>query len=116
MDGSRGYLLHEGLASIWKTVARANEYVQSSQPWALAKAPERREALLAVLGTLGRSLARQAIAIAPFMPTKAQALWEALGAPGSVHDRRWPTLVSVDATGWRVTKGAALFPREEVAG
>ncbi|MBC7841816.1 MAG: methionine--tRNA ligase [Gemmatimonadaceae bacterium] len=115
MDGSRGYLLHEGLASIWKTVARANEYVQSSQPWALAKAPEQREELLQVLGTLGRSLARQAIAIAPFMPSKAQALWEALGAPGTVHTRPWPTLAAVDAAGWRVTKGAPLFPREESA-
>ncbi len=115
MDGSRGYLLHEGLASIWKTVARANEYVQSSQPWALAKVPEQREALLAVLGTLGRSLARQAVAIAPFMPSKAQALWVALGAPGDVHERRWPTLAPVDPAGWRVTKGAALFPREETA-
>jgi len=115
MDGSRGYLLHEGLSAIWKTTARANEFVQSSQPWALAKLPERRDALLAVLGTLGRSLARQAIAIAPFMPTKAQALWEALGAPGSVHAQRWPTLARVEAAGWRVTKGAALFPREEPA-
>jgi methionyl-tRNA synthetase len=114
MDGSRGYLLHEGLASIWKTVARANEYVQASAPWALAKDPAQRDALLGVLGTLGASLARQAIAIAPFMPSKAQALWETLGAPGSVHARRWPTLAPVDATGWRVTKGEPLFPREEV--
>ncbi len=113
MDGSRGYLLHDGLAAIWRTTARANEYVQSSQPWALAKVPEQRDALLAVLGTLGRSLARQAIAIAPFMPTKAQALWATLGAPGDVHQRRWPTLSAVDAAGWRVTKGDGLFPREE---
>ncbi len=113
MDGSRGFLLHEGLAAIWKTVARANEYVQVSQPWALAKVAESRGELMNVLGTLGRSLARQAVAIAPFMPTKAQELWEALGAPGSVHERRWPTLRPVDAAGWCVTKGAALFPREE---
>ena len=112
MDGSRGYLLHEGLASIWKTVARANEHVQLMQPWALAKSPETRGALLDVLGTLGRSLARQAIAVAPFMPGKAQKLWEALGAPGEVSQRLWPTLSLVDAAGWRVTKGEALFPRE----
>jgi len=105
--------LHEGLAAIWRTTARANEFVQSSQPWALAKVPQQREALLTILGTLGRSLARQAIAIAPVIPTKAQALWEALGAPGSVHDCRWPTIAPVDAAGWRVTKGEALFPREE---
>ena len=115
MDGSRGYLLHDALAAIWRTIARANEYVQSSQPWALAKTPEHREQLLQVLGALGRSLARQAIVIAPFMPGKAQALWESLGAAGSVHDRRWPTVAPVDAAGWHVTKGAALFPREEAA-
>ncbi|HYW50808.1 MAG TPA: methionine--tRNA ligase [Gemmatimonadaceae bacterium] len=115
LDGSRGYLLHDALAAIWRTTARANEYVQSSQPWALAKVPEQRDALLNVLGTLGRSLARQAIAIAPFMPTKAQALWEVLGAPGLVADRRWPTLEPVDAAGWRVSKGEPLFPREEPA-
>jgi len=114
MDGTRGYLLHEGLSAIWRTVARANEFVQSSQPWALAKVPEQREALLVVLGLLGRSLARQAIAIAPFMPAKAQALWDALGAHGSVRDRQWPTLEPVDAASWRVTKGDALFPREEL--
>ena len=113
MDGSRGYLLHEGLAAIWRTTARANEFVQSSQPWALAKQESSREALLSVLGTLGRSLARQAVAVAPFMPAKAQALWEALGAPGDVHAQRWPTLAPIDAASWRVTKGAALFPREE---
>ena len=112
MDGSRGYLLHEGLAAIWRTTARANEFVQASQPWALAKDAEKRAELLSVLGTLGRSVARQAIAIAPVMPTKAQALWAALGAPGSVHERRWPTLAPVEAAGWRVTKGEPLFPRE----
>ena len=114
LDGSRGYLPNDALAAIWRTIARANEYVQSSQPWALAKAPESRETLLAVLGTLGRALARQAIAIAPFMPAKAQTLWTAIGAPGKVSARRWPTLEPVDASGWRVTKGEALFPREEV--
>jgi methionyl-tRNA synthetase len=114
LDGSRGYLLHEALGAIWKTVARANEFVQASQPWALAKVPESRDALLQVLGTLGRALARQAVAIAPFMPGKAQSLWQALGAPGSVHGQRWPTLAVVDAAGWRVAKGAVLFPREEL--
>jgi methionyl-tRNA synthetase len=115
MDGSDGFLLHEGLACIWKTVARANEYVQSSAPWTLAKDPANTESLLQVLATLGRALARQAIAIAPFMPTKAQELWQALGAPGSVHDRRWPTIDAVECAGWRVAKGEPLFPREEPA-
>jgi methionyl-tRNA synthetase len=106
-------MLHESLAAIWRTVARANEHVQLSAPWTLAKSPATRDALLHVLGVLGRALARQAVAIAPFMPSKAQALWETLGAPGSVHSVPWPTLAPIDAAGWIVAKGAALFPREE---
>ena len=36
LDGSRGYLLHEALAQVGRSVQRANEYVQSSAPWTLA--------------------------------------------------------------------------------
>ena len=114
MDGSQGYLLHRGLEAIWRSVARANEYVQSSAPWTLAKDPARRAELEAVLASLVRALARQAVCIAPFMPTKAQELWAQLGAPGTVNAQRFAALPSLDAAGWSVRKGAPLFPKEEV--
>ena len=63
-------------------VARGNEFVQSSQPWALAKNPETRAQLESVLAAIMRQLARHAIHLAPFMPTKAQELWEQLGGRG----------------------------------
>ncbi len=112
MDGSAGYLLHDALAAIWRTVARANEYVQARAPWTVAKDPARTDELHAILGTAARALARMAVAVAPVMPGKAAELWGALGGPGDVHARRWPTLEHPDPTGWRVTKGAPLFPRE----
>jgi methionyl-tRNA synthetase len=49
------------------------------------------------------------------MPTKAQAVWEQLGAPGAVVDQRLPALETLDPSGWKVTKGAPLFPREAPA-
>jgi methionyl-tRNA synthetase len=113
MDGSRGFLLHDGLAALWRTIARANEYTQLMQPWALAKDPAARQALDDVLASLMRQLVRQAILVAPFMPEKAELLWTALGGTGSVHDRRFAELATIDPTGWRVSKGAALFPRPE---
>ncbi len=112
MDGSEGYRLHEALAAVWRTVARANEYVQARAPWTVAKDPARAEELATILGTAARALARMAIAVAPAMPGKASELWAVLGGPGDVHARRWPTLEAPDPTGWRVTKGAPLFPRE----
>ena len=113
MDGTRGYLVHQALEATWRTVARANEYVQSRQPWTVARDDARRDELLAILGTTVRALARMAIAIAPVMPARAQALWSMLGAPGDVHAQPWPTLAVPDPAGWRVTKGAPLFPREQ---
>ena len=111
MDGSRGYLPHEALAQLWRTVSRANEYVQASAPWTLAKDPARRAELEHVLHTLVRRLARQAVYVSPFMPNKAQALWRQLGAPGDVSAVRFDAASALDPAGWRVARGEALFPR-----
>lgn len=110
LDGTRGFLLHEALGRAMACVARGNEYVQSAQPWALARAGADAE-LDRVLSSLVRQLARQAVMFAPFMPDKADALWSQLGAPGSVHDQRFDALATVDAAGWRVARGEALFPK-----
>ena len=111
MDGRRGFLLHEGLKRVMACVSRGNEFVQSSQPWALAKNPESRAQLESVLAAIIRQLARHAIHLAPFMPTKAQELWLQLGASGRVEDFRFAAVHSLDVTGWRVEKGASLFPK-----
>jgi methionyl-tRNA synthetase len=113
MDGSRGYLLHEALRVAWRSVTRANEYTQTMQPWALAKKSESCAQLEHVLASLGRQLARLAVLASPFMPTKSQELWESLGGPGEVSAQRLAALERLDPAGWRVTKGPALFPRDQ---
>ncbi|GAC1651143.1 MAG: methionine--tRNA ligase [Gemmatimonadaceae bacterium] len=111
MDGPRGYILHEGLEAVWRTVSRANEYVQRTAPWGLARDPSKGGELDAILSALVRSLARQAVCLYPFMPGKAEALWGQLGAPGSVSAQRFATLETLDVGGWQVKKGEGLFPR-----
>jgi methionyl-tRNA synthetase len=111
MNGSRGFLLHEGLRRVMATATRGNEFVQSSQPWALAKNPEKRAELHTVLAAIVRQLARHAIHLAPFMPEKAQELWQQIGGTGAVNDQRFANVASLDVTGWRVAKGAPLFPK-----
>ncbi len=114
MDGSRGYLLHEALQRAMACVGRGNEYVQTMQPWTLAKGDDAdsRRGLDHVLSSLVRQLGRQAVLFAPFMPGKAQAVWEQLGGPGTVHEQRFDLLASLDAVGWTVKKGASLFPKD----
>ncbi len=113
MDGSQGYPLHEALRAVWLTVARGNEYVDRRAPWKLAKDPAAAEALDATLGTLVRQLARQCVALQPFMPGKAQALWAQLGGPGAVADQRFGAFDALDPAGWRVARGDPLFPKAE---
>jgi methionyl-tRNA synthetase len=114
MDGSRGFLLHEGLRHVLALVQGANFLVQTSRPWELAK-QGRDEELDAVLGHCVRQLATIAVLLAPFMPEKAEELWRQLGGPGAAADQRFPTLHRLDPSGWRVRKGEALFPREQKA-
>ena len=111
MDGSRGYLLHEALQAVWRTVSRANEYVDRQAPWKLARDPSRAEELAAVLSALVRSLARQAVYLTPFMPAKTQELWEQLGAPGHAASQRFATLGTLDPAGWTVMRAEPLFPK-----
>ena len=111
MSGESGYRLQDALAAVWKCVAHGNEFVGKQAPWAMAKDPARSAELDATLSTLIRSLARQTVALAPFMPGKTAELWKALGAPGVVHDMRFDMLATLDPSGWRVKKPDALFPR-----
>ncbi len=113
LDGSRGYLLHDALRSVWSTVARGNEFVDRRAPWKLAKDPARRGELEATLASLVRQLARHAVHLYPFMPARSEELWAQLGAPGALSERRFADVASIDPTGWRVSKGAPLFPRPE---
>lgn len=115
MDGGRGFLLHEGIRRALASVARGNEFVQATQPWALAKSPARRSELETALGSLARALARQCVMLYPFMPRKITELWSQLGAPGRVEDQRFDALMRLDATGWTVRKGEPLFPKPVTA-
>ncbi|MDQ8146105.1 MAG: methionine--tRNA ligase [Gemmatimonadota bacterium] len=113
MAGRRGFPVHEALEAVVRTVGRANQLIQDAKPWVLAKDPAQREALDGVLATLARQLARQAVYLAPFMPQKAEALWQALGGPGTAGGTTFAAADTLDCTGWRVTKGEGLFPRPE---
>jgi methionyl-tRNA synthetase len=113
LDGSRGYLCHQALENIARVTTRANLFIQQSQPWTLAKDPANTAELDVVLAALARSLARQAVALAAFMPGKAEALWTQLGGPGTAVSVPYAGLATLSAAGWRVTKGEGLFPRPE---
>ncbi|HEU4642696.1 MAG TPA: methionine--tRNA ligase [Gemmatimonadaceae bacterium] len=116
-----GQLLHEALAAAFRIVSAANGYVDQKAPWKLAKDPAQRAELERTLAVLAHVLARLAVLLSPFMPSKAEALWMQLGAPSPL-DRTTALRADVevadrlDPSGWRVVKGEGLFPRDKVGG
>jgi methionyl-tRNA synthetase len=115
LDGSRGFLLHEGLQAVWRMVARGNEYVDRQAPWKQAKDPAQSASLDETLASLLRQLARFAVLLHPYLPGKSAELWRQVGGTGELADQRFSALMDLDATGWQVSKGDPLFPKEREA-
>ncbi|HUG01659.1 MAG TPA: methionine--tRNA ligase [Longimicrobiales bacterium] len=104
------YLLHEGLQAAFDLASAANGFVTSSEPWALAKDPDRSRQLDAVLHALARAIATLATMLAPFMPEKMTSLANRLGLPGV------PSLTELERlklNGKKVERGDILFPRPD---
>jgi len=90
-------------------IGTLNRYVDTEQPWALAKAPEKAGRLKTVLYTLAESLRVLGIVLAPFVPDAAGKIRGALGQSGEpqLADAQWGRL----AAGTSVQKLSGLFPR-----
>jgi methionyl-tRNA synthetase len=105
------FAFHRALAAIWEFIGVVNRYVDTTQPWALAKNPARRPALNRTLCTMADALGYLGIVLDPFLPEAAAKIRAALG------DTRTPALR--DAVVGRVTavpavqKLSGLFPRIE---
>jgi methionyl-tRNA synthetase len=102
--------LRGGAESAWSLVSAANLFVQQTAPWALAKAGKESE-LDAALGALARALGRLAVLTTPFIPGKAQALWELLGMEGEVARTTWSVAEHPGVAGHTVRPPEVLFPK-----
>ncbi len=71
--------LHEGLDAAMSIVRAANAFIDTEQPWKLARDPESQERLDDVLAALVRGLATTAVMLEPFIPGKAAEMWRRLG-------------------------------------
>jgi methionyl-tRNA synthetase len=121
-----GVLLHDALAALWEFVGAANRYVDSEQPWVLAKAAkagdEAAARLRGVLGDLVEGCRLLALAAAPFLPATAPRVLAQLGYDfpyGSDGNGGPPLLETLRWGAWAGRSGTLgsaepLFPRLEV--
>ena len=102
--------LRGGADATWELVAAANLFVQQTAPWALAKAGKDRE-LEETLAALARALIRLAVLASPFMPAKAQSLWEMLGLEGQVTRASLQSVEQPALGGRKIQRTEVLFPK-----
>jgi methionyl-tRNA synthetase len=104
-----GFAFQRALASIWEFVSVLNRYVDTEQPWALAKDPAKQGRLRTVLNELGQALRCLGFVLDPFLPDAAGKIRTALSltAEPRLSDAAWGGL---DA-GTVVARLSGLFPR-----
>jgi len=103
------FAFHRALASIWEFVGVVNRYVDTTQPWTLAKDPGKAARLGAVLATLAESLKALGIMLSPFLPDAAAKIRAAIVQSGEprLADAVWGQF----SAGAPVQKLSGLFPR-----
>ncbi len=102
--------LRGGAEAVFGLVGEANLYVQQAAPWTLAK-QGRETDLDDVLATLARCLYRLTVLASPFIPGKAQSLWQTLGGRGEIEPAQWASLEAPPVAGMATTKPEVLFPK-----
>lgn len=99
------------LSIIWTFVRRANQYVEQSEPWKLAKQPELAGRLDTVLSTAAEATRILAILLAPFIPDSSEKILAQLGQP-SARNGDWATLATWGSGALeQVSPGPVIFPR-----
>ena len=105
------FQFQNALEQVFKTIQRANKYIDENAPWALAKDPANRVRLATVMYHLLETIRICATLLMPFMPESAEKIFDQIGACEGCRTWEkanvWGSL-RPDAT---VHKGEALFPR-----
>ena len=104
--------LQGALLSIWSLVTRANQYVDQTAPFKLAKDPAQSGRLDEVLYNLTEVCRILAVLICPYLPEAATKIYSQLGlngAPDKFSEAKWGGLPA----GHVIGSPAPLFPAKE---
>jgi methionyl-tRNA synthetase len=108
------FQFHRALAEIWSFIGAVNRYIDTTQPWVLAKRlPEARQELAVVLVTLAEALRFLGIVLEPFLPGAAGKIREAVGHEGALRLEEAAVRRTRRASALAVGKLSGLFPRVE---
>ena len=105
--------LQGALQSVWSLITRANQYVDQTAPFKLAKDPAQAKRLDEVLYNLAETCRVLAVLLWPFLPGTAAKIYAQLGlagTPDKFSEAAWGGLKS----GHKIGEPAPLFPRKDI--
>ncbi len=106
--------INEALEIIWQLIGKANKYVDSAAPWALAKEEETKSRLGTVMYNLLETLRIVALLVKSFLPETGGRIWEQLGIKESIEQMSFSaTEFGLLQPGTLTQKGEPIFPRLE---
>jgi methionyl-tRNA synthetase len=111
----REYQLQSALENIWRVITCANQYVDRTAPFKLAKDPAQAKRLDEVLYNLAEVCRVLAVLLWPFIPVTSEKIYAQLaltGLPNQFSDTTWGKL----QPGHIIGEPAPLFPRKDSAG
>ena len=110
------FALHRGVAAAFDVVDRANEFITASEPWVLAREPERAADLDRCLYDVGEAVRVAALLLTPFMPGSCGEVLRRVGETrdaGALRLDRDAVWTAPPGAERRVLAGDALWPRIE---
>lgn len=111
IEALRTQRLQEALQTIWSLITRANQYVDQTAPFKLAKDPEKAARLDEVLYNLTEVCRILAALLAPLLPESPEKIFAQLGlaaANSPLTDLQWGGL----PPGHQIGEPLPLFPRK----
>ena len=101
----------EALEAIFSLVDRANKYIDETEPWILAKDPQKRERLGTVLHELSKTCCTCAVLLKPFLTRAPALIFKSFSLP---EETGFEWLGSELEAGTNVEKLPPIFPRIDV--
>jgi methionyl-tRNA synthetase len=108
----KNFAFHKALSRLWDFIGTLNKYIDSSEPWSLAKSGEKKR-LNTVLYVLVEGLRLITFLLKPIMPQASKEMEDLLNLKKELPWTmaiRWAQI----KTGIKVNKPTPLFPRKEL--
>ena len=116
-DAMNQHELHEGVASAFRLVSAANEFIAETQPWSLAKKADDPARLDSVLYDVTEAVRIAAVLLSPVIPSSATEILRRVGESRPQSEWRLDEDTSWRISGERqVLNAGALWPRIEDKG